>query len=123
MKNKTINVKYVINEIDNKKYRFKIYLFDCCRSKIKEEKKRAMDANHSLTPIAAKLQTLIVFACASDESVLDETLNERNGSSIENLLKHITTCDKNIEEIGYYVVVILIDKQEAFNYHIEQVLL
>ncbi|CAF1493496.1 unnamed protein product, partial [Rotaria sp. Silwood1] len=44
-------------------------------------------------------QTLIVYACAPDSAVQDETRNNRNGSFIENLLKHITRPDKHIEKI------------------------
>jgi hypothetical protein len=96
--NHAINVKYITDKIDRKKCRITIYLFDCCRLKTKM-RTRAMNANQGLGPIAIKLQTLVVFACAPNEYVLDETWNNRNGSLMENLLKHITTLDKDIEEI------------------------
>jgi hypothetical protein len=99
-----INVKYIIDEIDSKKGRITIYLFDCCRLKTKM-RTRGTDANQGLGPIPIKLQTLVVFACAPNEAVLDETWNNRNGSLMENLLKHITTPDKDIEEIMKKVTV------------------
>jgi hypothetical protein len=93
-----INVKYIMKKIDSKKCRITIYLFDCCRLKT-VRRHRSMRENLGLAPIAAKLQTLVVFACAPGEATLDETWNNRNGSFIENLLKNITTPDKDIEEI------------------------
>jgi hypothetical protein len=96
--NHAINVKYIMKKIDSKKCRITIYLFDCCRLKTKM-RYRAMLENQGLGPIAAKRQTLVVFACAPGEATLDETWNNRNGSFIENLLKNITTPDKDIEEI------------------------
>jgi uncharacterized caspase-like protein len=95
--NHAINVKYITDKIDRKKCRITIYLFDCCR--LKTKRTRAIDANQGLGPIAIKLQTLVVFACAPNEAVLDETWNNRNGSLTENLLKYITKPDKDIEEI------------------------
>jgi uncharacterized caspase-like protein len=96
--NHAINVKYIMKKIDSKKCRITIYLFDCCRLKTKM-RHRAMPENQGLAPISAKLQTLVVFACAPGEVTLDETWNNRNGSFIENLIKNITTPDKDIEEI------------------------
>lgn len=93
-----INVKYIMKKIDDRKCRYTIYLFDCCRVKIKI-KKRETDAKQGLGYIIPKLQTLVVFACAPNEAVLDETLNNRNGCFIENLLKHIMKPDKDIEQI------------------------
>ena len=93
-----INVKYIMKKIDDRKCRYTIYLFDCCRVKAKI-KTRETDAKQGLGSIIPKLQTLVVFACAPGEAALDETWNNRNGSFIENLLKHITKPDKDIEEI------------------------
>lgn len=92
-----INAKYIIKKIDAKKCRVTIYLFDCCRLKTKQ-RTRAMP-NQGLATIVPKLQTLIVFACAPGEVTLDETWNGRNGSFIENLLKHVTASDKDIEDV------------------------
>jgi uncharacterized caspase-like protein len=44
-------------------------------------------------------ETLIAFSCAPGEATLDESKNERNGIFIENLLKHIATPNKDIEEV------------------------
>ena len=93
-----INVKYIMKKIDVKKCHVTIYLFDCCRKKIKP-RHRAINANEGLGPIAVKLETLVVFACAPGETTLDETWNDRNGSFIEHLLKHIATPNRDIEEI------------------------
>jgi uncharacterized caspase-like protein len=97
--NHAINVKYIMKKIDSRKCRITIYLFDCCRLKTKTRTRAMPPENQGLAPIAAKLQTLVVFACAPGEATLDETWNNRNGSFIENLLNNITTPDKDIEEI------------------------
>jgi uncharacterized caspase-like protein len=94
--NHAINVKYITEKIDSTKCCIKIYMFDCCRNLIQT---RASNASQGLSPMNASLQTLIVFACAPGKAVQDETRNNRNGSFIENLLKHITIPDKDIEEI------------------------
>ncbi|CAF4023628.1 unnamed protein product [Adineta steineri] len=52
-----------------------------------------------LSSMNAPAQTLIVYACAPGKAVIDETKNNKNGSFIENLLKHISTPDKDIEEV------------------------
>jgi hypothetical protein len=85
-----------MKKIEDKKCRIPIYLFDCCRNLVKT---RAVNVNQGLLPMHAPLQTLIVFACAPDKAVLDETRNNRNGSFIENLLKYIATPNRDIEEI------------------------
>ncbi|CAF3981387.1 unnamed protein product [Rotaria sp. Silwood1] len=94
--NNAINVKYLMKKIDGKKCRVTIYLFDCCRKRIRI---RATNAKQGLSPMNGSPQTLIVYACAPDSAVQDETRNNRNGSFIENLLKHITRPDKHIEKI------------------------
>ncbi|CAF1131597.1 unnamed protein product [Adineta steineri] len=94
--NNAINVKYIMNEINDKKCRITIYLFDCCRKKIRT---RVIDNKQGLSFINAPAQTLIVFACAPNKAVLDETQNNKNGSFIENLLKHISTSNEHIEEV------------------------
>ena len=58
-----------------------------------------MNANEGLLPMHAPSQTLIVFACAPGKAVQEETRNNRNGSFIEHLLKHIATPNKDIEDI------------------------
>ena len=95
--NHAVNIKYITEKIDHTKRCVAIYLFDCCcRNNIRT---RATNANRGLIPVTASLQTLIVFACAPGNAVQDETRNNRNGSFIENLLKHITKSNKDIEEI------------------------
>ncbi|CAF1337520.1 unnamed protein product [Adineta steineri] len=94
--NNAINVKYIMNEINDKKCRITFFLFDCCRSIVKS---RDIAYKQGLSFINAPAQTLIVFACAPGKAVLDETKNNKNGSFIENLLKHISTPDKDIEEV------------------------
>ncbi|CAF1315101.1 unnamed protein product [Adineta steineri] len=94
--NNGVNVKYIMNKIEDKICRITIYLFDCCRSKIRT---RDPDGKQGLSSINAPAQTLIVFACAPGKAVLDETKNNKNGSFIENLLKHISTPDKDIDEV------------------------
>ncbi|CAF1323486.1 unnamed protein product [Adineta steineri] len=94
--NNAINVKYIMNKIEDKTCRITVYLFDCCRSKIRT---RDPDGKQGLLPMNTAAQTLIVFACAPGKAVLDETKNNKNGSFIENLLKHISTSDKDIEEV------------------------
>ena len=96
--NHAINVKYIMKKIHEKRCRFTIYLFDCCRRKIKQ-KPRGIKLGEGLGPIVPKLQTLVVFGCAPGEITLDETWNNRNGSFIENLLKHIVIPDKDFEEV------------------------
>ncbi|CAF1078408.1 unnamed protein product [Didymodactylos carnosus] len=94
--NNAINVKYIMEKIDRKKYRVAIYLFDCCRNRIRT---RAINTSQGLLPMIGSSQTLIVFACAPGSAVQDETRNNRNGSFMENLLKHITKPNKHIEKI------------------------
>ncbi|CAF1327024.1 unnamed protein product [Adineta steineri] len=94
--NNAINVKYIMNKIEDKKSRITIYLFDCCRFKIRT---RDPDNKQGLSSINAPAQTLVVFACAPGKAVLDETQNNKNGSFIENLLKHISTSNEHIEEV------------------------
>ncbi|CAF4026610.1 unnamed protein product [Rotaria sordida] len=60
---------------------------------------RSLNSNHNLLFMNGSSQTLIVFACAPGNAVQDETRNNRNGSFMENLLKHITIPNKDIEEI------------------------
>ncbi|CAF1373574.1 unnamed protein product [Adineta steineri] len=95
--NNGINVQFIMTKIEEKECRTTIYLFDCCRSKIKRT--RDLDNKQGLSSVNAPDQTLIVYACAPGKAVLDETKNNKNGSFIENLLKHIFTPDKDIEEI------------------------
>jgi uncharacterized caspase-like protein len=94
--NHAINVKYIMQKIDDRKCCVTIYLFDCCRNLIRT---RARNANQGLSPMHAPLQTLIVFACAPGKEVQDETQNDRNGSFMENLLRYIETPNRDIEEI------------------------
>ncbi|CAF1270042.1 unnamed protein product [Adineta steineri] len=96
IRNNAINVKYIMGEIEDKKCRITIYLFDCCRSKIRT---RDPNSKQGLLSMNTPDQTLIVFACAPGKAVLDETKNNKNGCFIENLLKHISTSDKDIEEV------------------------
>jgi uncharacterized caspase-like protein len=91
-----INVEYIMKKINDRKCRIAIYLFDCCRNLVRT---RASDANQGLSPMNASAYVLIVFACAPGKAVQDETQNGRNSSFMENLLKHITTPNKDIEEI------------------------
>jgi uncharacterized caspase-like protein len=96
--NNAVNIEYIMNKIDSKKCRIAIYLFDCCRNMIRT---RTPGANQGLLQIngSSQTQSLIVFACAPGHAVQDETRNNRNSSFIENLLKHITKPNKDIEEI------------------------
>jgi uncharacterized caspase-like protein len=91
-----VNVKYIMKKIDDRKCRITIYIFDCCRHRVRT---RSTKANEGLLPMTAPPQTLIVYACAPGKAVLDETRNDRNGSFIENLLKCITTSNQDIEDI------------------------
>ena len=91
-----VNIKHIMKKIDDRKHRVAIYLFDCCRN---SRRIRAMNMNEGLASINATRQSLIVYACASGGVVLDETPNNRNGYFMENLLKHITTPNKDIEEV------------------------
>ena len=94
--NHAINAKYVMKKIDDQKCRVTIHLFDCCRNFVRL---RATNISQGLLPMHAQLQSLIVFACAPGKSVQDETRNNKNGSFMENLLMHIVTPNKDIEEI------------------------
>jgi uncharacterized caspase-like protein len=96
--NNAVNIEYIMNKIDSKKCRIAIYLLDCCRTMIRT---RATGENQGLSGIngSSQTQSLIVFACAPGRAVQDETRNNRNSSFIENLLKHITKPNKDIEEI------------------------
>ncbi|CAF0829207.1 unnamed protein product [Adineta steineri] len=94
--NNGINVQYIMNIIKEKKCRTTIYLFNCCRLKTRT---RYRDSKEGLSSINAPDQTLIVCARAPGKTVLDETNNKRNGCFIESLLKHISTPDKDIEEV------------------------
>lgn len=91
-----INVKYIMKKIDDAKCRITIYLFDCCRSLVRA---RGDNSRQGLSQMHPALQTLIVYACASGKTVLDETWNGRNSSFIENLKKDIVIPNKDIEEI------------------------
>ncbi|CAF3717566.1 unnamed protein product [Adineta steineri] len=91
-----INVHYIMNEIKKKKCRTTIYLFDCCRSKIRT---RGSDSKQGLSPVNAPDQTLVVFACAPGKTLLDETKNNKNGIFMQNVLKHISAPNKDIEEV------------------------
>ena len=94
--NHAINIKYIMKKIDDTKCRVTIYLFDCCRNLVRT---RSDNMSQGLLPMHAPLQTLVVFACAPGKAVQDETRNNRNGSFIENLLKYITTPNRDAEEI------------------------
>jgi len=96
--NNAVNIEYLMNKIDSKKCRIAIYLLDFCRTMIRTQ---ATGANQGLSAISGSSQTqaLIVFACGPGSAVQDETRNKRNSSFIENLLKHITKPNKDIEEI------------------------
>jgi uncharacterized caspase-like protein len=91
-----INVQYIMRKFDKTKCRITVYIFDCCRNLVRT---RATNTNQGLLPMNAPSQTLIVYACAPGKAVLDETRNDRNGSFIENLLKHIETPNRDIEDI------------------------
>ncbi|CAF1099752.1 unnamed protein product [Adineta steineri] len=96
MVNNGINVQHIMNKIKEKKCRTTIYLFDCFRSKIGAG---SSNSKQGLSSVNAPAETFIVFACAPGTILLDETKNNNNGCFIENLLKHIATSDKDIEEL------------------------
>ncbi|CAF1082125.1 unnamed protein product [Adineta steineri] len=94
--NNGINVQHIMNKIKEKKCRSTIYLFDCFRFKTGT---KGSTSKQGLLSINTPAETLIVFACAPGTILPDETKNNNNGCFIENLLKHISTSDKDIEEL------------------------
>ena len=91
-----INIQYIMKKINDKGCRITIFLLDCCRNYMCT---RAIDMQQGLSTMNAPAETLIMFSCAPGRAVLDETHNDRNGSFIENLLKHITTPNHDVEDI------------------------
>ena len=91
-----VNAQYIMKRIDDKYCRITIFLFDCCRNFVRT---RAIDMQQGLSPMNAPAETLIAFSCAPGEATLDETRNNRNSIFTENLLKMITTTNKDIEEV------------------------
>ena len=96
IRNNAIRVQYIMDKIDEKKCCVTIYLLDCCRQMVRT---RAKSASQGLLQINGSVQTFIAFACAPGKAVQDETRNNRNGSFMENLLKHITKPNRDFEEI------------------------
>ncbi|CAF4807213.1 unnamed protein product, partial [Rotaria sp. Silwood2] len=52
-----------------------------------------------LSPMSTPPETLLVFSCGVGQGALDETRNGKNSIFTENLLKHITTPDEDIESL------------------------
>jgi uncharacterized caspase-like protein len=95
-----ISAQYIMNSINNKCCRITIYLFDCCRNFMRI---RAIDTHQGLSSMNPLPETLIAFSCAPGEAALDETHNNKNGIFIENLLKHITAPNQDIEKVLKHV--------------------
>ena len=89
-----VNAKHIMKKIEDRKCRTAIYLFDCCRIRIRT---RAMNTEHDLSFMHPKGHILIVYACAPGKAVQDETYNNRNGSFMENLLRHVSISNKDVE--------------------------
>ncbi|CAF4139831.1 unnamed protein product [Rotaria sp. Silwood2] len=94
--NHSIDVKFVMDEIEKKNGCITVFIFDCCRNYVST---RNIDMQLGLSPMNAPPETLIVFSCAPGRATLDETRNEKNGIFMGNLLKRIATLNTHIEDI------------------------
>jgi hypothetical protein len=91
-----INVQHITKKIDDRKCRTTIYIFDCCRFLVRTG---AINPNQGVISMNVPLETFIVYTCVPGKAIQEETGNNRNGSFIQNFLKHIETSGKDIEEI------------------------
>ncbi|CAF1385961.1 unnamed protein product [Adineta ricciae] len=84
-----------------------ILLLDCCRNNLNLEDQVSNTKNVSqenvtdvnLTSMKSIPNTLIVFACGSNEVTLENSKNARNSLFTYHLLKHIIEPNLNVEEV------------------------
>jgi hypothetical protein len=91
-----IDANYIMKQIEKKRCRLSIFVFDCCRVKIKG---RNLNTSGHFASMGRAPGSLIVYACAPGAKVIETTPNERNSYLMFNLLKYIHRPDLHVEDI------------------------
>lgn len=110
IKSTAIDAQRLISSMYSKSPRLIICILDCCRTDpptnpLPDGKalKRALSGTKGgLTPMQAPPSTIIVYACAADDTASPRSRNGRNSLYTYNLLRHIRTPNVDIETILKY---------------------
>jgi len=106
-----IDAQKLINEIYAKEPRLIICILDCCRTVPPEEpldgngrfKKALAGTSAGLAPMQVPPSTIIVYACAADDTASPRSQNGRNSLYTYHLLRYIRTPNLDIETLLRYV--------------------
>jgi uncharacterized caspase-like protein len=106
-----IDAQKLINEMYAKKPRLIICILDCCRTVPPEDpldgnspfKKALSGTSAGLAPMQVPPSTIIVYACAADDTASPRSKNGRNSLYTYHLLRYIRTPNIDIETLLRYV--------------------
>lgn len=91
-----IHVQMMLESIEKRQPCAVIFLLDCCRNYLI---KNVTLSNMSLTSMKCLGNSMIVFACGSNESAIENSKNGRNSLFTYYLLKHLAESNLTVDEI------------------------
>ena len=101
IKHRAINAQFTLERIMKRLPSAAIFLLDCCRSYLlpNEAVSRGSSDSGGLSTMRAVAGSLIAFACDTDKTVQDGSLNGRNSIFTAHLLEHIAQPNITVDEI------------------------
>jgi uncharacterized caspase-like protein len=105
IKHRAINAQVILERIMDRHSSAAIFLLDCCRSYLVRNEIQTKGPNEigGLSTMRAVAGSLVAFACDAGKTVVDGSVNERNGIFTAHLLEHIAQPNSTIDEIMYDV--------------------
>ncbi|CAF1135379.1 unnamed protein product [Adineta steineri] len=111
IKSTAIDAQKLINDMHSRHPRLVICILDCCRTDPPTEPldassfyKRALAGTRpGFAPMRAPSSTIVVYACAADDTASPNSKNGRNSLYTYHLLRYIKTPNTDIETVLRYV--------------------